>query len=97
MEFSTNVTVESPCNRCIVYLKQSFHPNWRAWINGKPANTFISFPFYTAVSLTSPGTHTVEFKYQPGTLKMVLFSLSVITLIIVILITLAKKFVKTSP
>ncbi len=79
MEFVANATIREPCERCIVFLKQTFHPNWRVWINGKGTEPFISFPFYIAVKLTTPGDHEIVFKYQPGALKMMLFTFSFMT------------------
>ncbi len=92
MEFTSTVDIKDPCTQCIVFLKQSFHPNWHAWVDGKRTDTFVSFPFYTAVSLTTPGTHTVEFKYEPSTMKMVLFTLALAIGLFIVFPT--KKFNK---
>jgi len=92
MQFKTTVTVQDPCTRCLVYLRQSFHPNWRAWVDGNRAETMISFPFYTAVNVSTPGTHTIEFKYEPSSLKMFLFSLA--SLVIFTLIFPWKRMVR---
>lgn len=76
MIFKAKVEVKDPCRECMVILKQSFHPNWRATIDGKPADTFTVFPFYLAVSVQSgpPGgeasTHEIVFSYEPSRLKI---------------------------
>lgn len=73
MIFKTTVDVPERCQECIVVLKQSFHPNWRARIDGKPAETFTVFPFFTA-TLVPAGTHEVVFSYEPGRLKILLMA-----------------------
>jgi hypothetical protein len=81
MIFSTKVKVDAPCPRCLVFLKQSNHPNWQAYVNGKKVPSFITFPFYSAVKLETPGEYTVEFKYQPKTSKLFLFVIGMGTLV----------------
>ena len=81
MVFRATVTVRKPCSECLVILKQSFHPEWRATVDGKPATTFAVFPFYIAVKLDSPGTHEVVFSYQPSSFKILFLIISLIALI----------------
>lgn len=73
MILKTTVNVGNNCKQCIVILKQSAHPNWKAWVNGKPARVFTVFPFYSAVQVSQPGLTTIEFRYVPSPLKMALF------------------------
>lgn len=80
MIFSATVSVPTGCSECLVILKQSFHPSWRATINGKPAQTMTVFPFYVAISV-SEGRHEVVFSYQPSGVKIFLLLISLITLI----------------
>jgi len=80
MIFTTKVDVPEQCTECIVVLKQSFHPNWRATIDGKPASTFTVFPFYLA-TLVPTGTHEVVFSYEPSRLKITLLILEIIVLV----------------
>jgi hypothetical protein len=75
MVFRATVEVPQNCDQCIVVLKQSFHPSWKATVDGKPVLTFTVFPFFTAVSLTSPGTHELRFAYTPSTGKQFLLFL----------------------
>ncbi|MCX8009025.1 MAG: YfhO family protein [Patescibacteria group bacterium] len=81
MEFRGQATVNGSCDRCIVFLKQTYHPNWRAWVNGKEVKPFIVFPFYTAISLETPGDHTIEFRYLPSRLKIILFTISLVSVL----------------
>ena len=80
MIFKARVEVKNDCIECIVILKQSFHPSWRATVDGKPTDTFAVFPFYTAVKLESAGKHEVIFSYQPSPIKKLLLIISLLTL-----------------
>ncbi|OGG23961.1 hypothetical protein A3A79_02040 [Candidatus Gottesmanbacteria bacterium RIFCSPLOWO2_01_FULL_43_11b] len=80
MVFKAKVEVKEDCKECIVILKQTFHPSWRATIDGKPVEPITAFPFFTAVKLESAGTHEVIFSYQPSGIKIALLIVSVISL-----------------
>ncbi len=75
MVFRATVDVPQNCEQCIVMLRQTFHPSWTATIDGKPAPVFAVFPFFAAVSVTSPGTHELRFAYAPATGKQFLLLL----------------------
>ena len=105
MVFKTKVEVGENCQECIVVLKQSFHPNWRATIDGKPAPTFTVFPFYLAVSVPSgpparfaarrageAGTHEIVFSYQPSRLKIALLLLELAVLVSLIILAIRSRF-----
>ncbi len=79
MVYKASVEVKDPCRECIVILKQSFHPNWRATIDGKVTQTMTVFPFYLA-TLVPAGTHEVIFSYEPSRLKVGLLVLEMVTL-----------------
>lgn len=81
MIFSTKVEVPAGCTECVVILKQSFHPSWKATIDGKPVTTMIVFPFYIALKLDSPGTHEVVFSYQASFLKTVLLLIALVSVV----------------
>jgi len=81
MIFKTTVKVEKDCKECILVLKQTYHPNWRATIDGKPVKPITVFPFFVAIPLSTEGTHEVVMWYQPGTLKVVLVLLELAVLI----------------
>jgi len=78
MIFSTKVKVGNNCKECLVILKQTFHPNWQATVNGKSVKPIIVFPFYPAVKISAPGTYSVVFSYKPSTLKTLLLILAFI-------------------
>lgn len=78
MIYSTTVEVGKNCTECIVVFKQTAHPGWKAYIDGKPAKTMIVFPFYTGV-LVPQGTHAITLSYEPSKLKKVLLILAVFT------------------
>jgi hypothetical protein len=71
MVFSTKVEVGKNCIECVVVLKHTYHPGWKAYIDGKPTKTMIVFPFYTAISVPE-GTHSITFAYEPSLLKKIL-------------------------
>ncbi len=79
MIFRAKVDVPKDCTDCIVILKQSFHPTWRATIDGTSAQPFFVFPVFLAVSVPE-GAHDVVFSYEPSTLKMTLLALTLLVL-----------------
>jgi hypothetical protein len=82
MIFKTTVKVGPSCDKCLVILKQSFHPEWKAWVNGKPATNINIFPFYSAVQVSTPGENTVEFRYEPSFFKVLTLTLGSMLFII---------------
>lgn len=86
--YSATVDVPQNCKNCSIMFKMSYHPDWQAKIDGKPAIKYAVFPYYLAVSAT-PGEHTVEFTYQPNKLKVILLFGEILILVILLL---RKKF-----
>lgn len=79
MVFATKIEVPETCVDCLIVLKQTYHPNWRATIDGTPVETFTVFPFFTAINVEEfAGTHEVVFRYEPNTLKITLLVLSLL-------------------
>jgi Bacterial membrane protein YfhO len=78
MSFSTKVSVPKNCTECIVVLKQTFVPGWKAYIDGKPASTITVFPFFIGVPMTE-GTHDVMLRYEPSRLKIALLVVTIIS------------------
>jgi hypothetical protein len=78
MIFKTVVKVDQGCRECLIILKQTYHPNWRATVDGKPVKPIIVFPFYVAVPLNTSGTHEIAVWYQPSDLKVVLMVLGLL-------------------
>ncbi len=79
MVFSTTVKVGKNCTECMVILKHTFHPGWRAFIDGKAAKTMIVFPFYIGVHVPE-GTHTITLSYEPSKLKIALLTAAIVAL-----------------
>ena len=79
MVFKTTVAVGQNCTECMVILKQSYHPSWKVWVDGKAVKPIIVFPFYIGIPISQPGTHTIEAAYQPSTLKMALLYIALAT------------------
>jgi hypothetical protein len=44
-------------------LKATYHPNWRATVDGREAETVMVMPSYVGVAL-APGAHRVQFEYR---------------------------------
>lgn len=77
--FKTSVTTGDTCKTCLVILKQTFHPNWKAYINGKKAETITVFPFYIGVPLPSNTQATIEIRYEPSRLKIFLLVIGIVS------------------
>lgn len=71
--YSATIEVPTNCKQCMIMFKMSYHPNWQVKLDGKPTTKLAVFPFYLATS-ASPGTHNIEFTYQPNKLKVVLLA-----------------------
>lgn len=84
MVFRATVEVPKNCTECLVILKQTFHPSWRATVDGKSVDTMTVFPFYTAVNVNSPGKHDVVFSYEPSGIKKALLLVSFVSLILMV-------------
>jgi uncharacterized membrane protein YfhO len=53
-------------------LKVTYHPNWRAFVDGQPADVFMLSPSYVGVSVPA-GSHFVTARYEPTPIKTPLF------------------------
>jgi hypothetical protein len=63
----------------LLLLKASYHPNWRATVDGVDADTVMLMPSFVGVQLV-PGQHEVRFEYRPRRLRLVLFGLGLLSL-----------------
>ena len=61
---------------CYVLFKMTYHPNWRATVDGAPRPTVMLSPGFAAVRVP-PGHHAVEMRYAPGAAKPILLLLSI--------------------
>lgn len=89
--YKTNFTLLNDCSDCVVILKQTFHPNWEATVNGKKAEIFPVFPFYIGVPLGQAGSYTVEAVYRPNRLKVALIVVEVFSISYLVFSMLNKK------
>jgi hypothetical protein len=78
MIFKTRVDVGNNCQECLVILKETYHPNWRAWVDGKEVKPIIVFPFFIGVPVTT-GTHNIVVSYLPSRLKTMLLVITLLT------------------
>lgn len=49
----------------VLLLNDKYDPNWKVWVDGKPAELLRCNFIVRGVFLDQPGEHRVEFKYQP--------------------------------
>jgi hypothetical protein len=63
MIFKATVEVPEGCVECLVILRQTYHPGWRATVDGGRVLPFAVFPFYVAISIPE-GAHEVIFFYR---------------------------------
>lgn len=82
MVFKATVEVKDTCPTCVVVLKQTYHPNWKATVNGKPVETISVFPFHTAIRLEEAGVYEIAFRYEPSPAKNVLLFLALVSIVI---------------
>lgn len=61
---------------CFALFKMTYHPNWRATVDGARATTMMLSPGFVGVPL-APGRHSIELRYDAGILKGVLLLLVV--------------------
>ena len=73
--FAADVTVERDS---LLLLKATYHPNWRATVDGVKADTVMLMPSFVGVQLP-PGDHQVRLEYRPRRLRIILMSLGLIT------------------
>lgn len=91
MRFTATVRVTDPCQNCIILLKQTYHPNWTATVNGKHVLPIEVFPSYVAIRLEEPGDYDITFTYQPSTTKMLLFVGGILSTLLVGIVVFRKK------
>ena len=70
--------------KSILLLKASYHPNWRATVNGAQADTFMFMPGFVGVELP-PGKYHVRMEYRSRQLRTILIVLGGLTLVLLAL------------
>jgi hypothetical protein len=48
---------------CLLVLSENYHPDWRAYVDGKPAQVLRAYHTFRAVPL-QPGPHEIVFRYE---------------------------------
>jgi len=76
-DFTATVRVDRPAH---VLLKMTFHPGWRATLDGRDVEPVQLLPSYLGVAV-EPGEHEVHFSWDPGPLKAVLLGLGLLPLL----------------
>jgi hypothetical protein len=76
--YTVAASATTPCH---LRFKTSFHPGWRATVDGRPSPTVPLMPGFTGV-LLEPGTHhvTLEYRATPGRVWMAAAGLLVLAL-----------------
>jgi hypothetical protein len=87
--FSTTVDVE---RESMLMLKVSYHPNWRATVDGSKVDTVMLMPGFTGIQL-APGEHSVTLKYRSRDLRKVLLGLGFLSLLSIWLIERRREVV----
>ena len=65
-------------------LKATYHPNWRATVDGVETDTVMLMPSFVGVRLL-PGNHQVQLEYRSRRLRMVLLGLGLLTLPLIVI------------
>jgi hypothetical protein len=60
---------------CVALFKMTYHPKWRATVDGKPQQTVMLSPGFIGVPVPR-GRHTVELRYEPGVARPLLLVLA---------------------
>jgi uncharacterized membrane protein len=66
--YDASVQLQQPA---YLLFKMTYHPNWIAVVDGRPQTPVMLTPGFMGVQLNA-GEHTVQFRYQPGYVKLVL-------------------------
>ena len=74
--FAADVNVE---RESMLLLKATYHPNWRATVDGVKTDTVMLMPSFVGVQLPS-GDHKVRIEYRPRRLRIILLGLGLLTL-----------------
>ena len=77
--FAAKVAVE---RESLLLLKATYHPNWRATVNGVKTDTVMLMPRFVGIQL-SPGEHEVRIEYRPRGLRVILLSLGLLSLLLI--------------
>ena len=74
--FEAQVSME---RESMLLLKTTYHPNWRATVDGVKTDTVMLMPSFVGVRLPT-GDHEVRIEYRPRRLRIILLGLGLLTL-----------------
>jgi hypothetical protein len=78
--YSNSYTADVNVQRTsFLMLKETFHPGWHAYVDGREAKTVMLMPSYVGVKL-EPGRHAVRMVYEPERYRQVLLVLGLLSL-----------------
>ena len=69
-------------NAATLVVKETYHPNWRATVDGQPVETFMVSPSFIGMTLPAED-HFVTVEYRSTPIKTPLFLLGLIVLVAV--------------
>ncbi|HEY1787581.1 MAG TPA: hypothetical protein VGJ73_05470 [Verrucomicrobiae bacterium] len=72
------VLTANAAEACILLLSDHFHPDWKVFVDNRPAS-LLRCNFLMRGVYLPPGTHTVEFKFQPPVRLLYVSVLALIT------------------
>jgi hypothetical protein len=78
----------------LLLLKATYHPNWRATVNGVGTDTVMLMPGFIGVPV-GPGEHQVRLEYSPRRLRIVLLVLGLVTLVVIPLVERRSAVIST--
>jgi hypothetical protein len=87
--FAAEVTVE---RESIFLLKASYHPNWRATVDGIESDTLMLMPGFLGIELP-PGDHSVRIEYQPRRLRAVLLVMGLLILPLIAIVEARGRYI----
>jgi hypothetical protein len=71
-------------NDATLVVKETYHPNWRATVDGQVVETFMVSPSFIGIAL-SAGDHFVTFEYRSTPIKTPLFLFGLLAVVALIL------------
>ena len=69
-------------SKCVLLLNDRYHPDWKVWVDGKPAE-LLRANYIARGVMIDKGSHTVEFKFEPST-RPLMVSLTAIAVAVAI-------------
>ena len=74
--YAATIKADQPAT---VMVKVTYHPGWRVTLDGTPVKPIMLMPSFIGIPVTA-GTHRIELTYAPGSLRLWLQILGILTL-----------------